>query len=69
VAGCFDYGNEPSGLVKYGKIVEPLATSQARLHSTEPYPNWLLRSTKLALCIMAAFTAVPIDSLTLSLQP
>ena len=52
-----------------------LATSQARFHSTEPDPNlpqlltsWLLRSTKLALCI-EAFTTVPIDSLTLSLQP
>jgi hypothetical protein len=75
VAGCFDYGNEPSGFVKYGKIVESLAASQTRFHSTEPdrnFPNFPLPGCCAPQNLprsIAAFTAVPIDSLTLSLQP
>jgi hypothetical protein len=43
VAGSFDYGNEPSVFVKYGKIAESLAASQAGFHSTEAdlnFPNF-----------------------------
>lgn len=74
MAGSFGYGNEPSGFVKYGNIFKSLAASQAGSTPrsqilTFPTSHFLFAALHKIDIRIASFTAMPVVSYTLSLQP